>query len=596
MKIWKTIEKHNMVFWLGCLVGSLVFVLIYGWDVVTVTNVDWLLDSSKREGLWDLTQHYLGWEFYRKSPWQFPLGLVEGLYSEAVSVVYTDSIPLFALLFKLFSPVLPEHFQYFGIFQLMCYGLMGGFSGLLARKWTRNPLLCQMTAFLFALSPAMMKRAFYHTALSAHFLVVAAICLWVYQEEIDQKGKRRSGIWWILLILLSAGINAYFTPMVLGIMLCAKLQELLKANDKKRILVHIITETGGAIISLAVMCYVLGYFYGDVSASTTGLTDLSFNLLQFINPGNDLCYIDHRDYLFTTQNYSGILPTLPTVSGWQEEGFSYLGVGVLLLLICNVVAGVVMRCRRETMRMERSWIISIAFGMVIFTFLALSPKGTIGTRVLYDIAYPELIYKALSVFRSTGRLIWPVYYGLMALVLWGGIRLWEENKGRILWKKAGVIFLGIICVIQLLDLMPGIRYKHDAYACGTEVIQQETTGEAKGYRTYLTDERWQQWGEQMDQIMFYTPSMYGVECDPMTSCIFEELALEYDLSLNVTYMSRDLSIPADERTMAHFEERKSGASYPTTLYIFFDISDIPPAEEVNLSYYHVDGYTVGVEN
>lgn len=57
-------QKKRYAFLLGCLIGSLVFVWIYGVGVLDVTNTAWLLDSSKKEGLWDLTQHYLGWIFY----------------------------------------------------------------------------------------------------------------------------------------------------------------------------------------------------------------------------------------------------------------------------------------------------------------------------------------------------------------------------------------------------------------------------------------------------------------------------------------------------------------------------------------------------
>ena len=176
MKIRKKWSNPYVVFGLGCLLGSLVFVWIYGVDVIKVTNIAWLLDSSLTEGLWDLTQHYLGWEFYRQSAWHFPLGLMDGIYSEPVSIVYTDSIPLFAFVCKLLSPLLPVKFQYFGLFELMCYALMGGFGALFVRAFSEKSSFCLLGAFFFVISPVMQKRAFYHTALSAHFLIVAAFC------------------------------------------------------------------------------------------------------------------------------------------------------------------------------------------------------------------------------------------------------------------------------------------------------------------------------------------------------------------------------------------------------------------------------------
>lgn len=55
MKIREKWSNPYVVFGLGCLLGSLVFVWIYGIDVIKVTNIAWLLDSSQTEGLWDLT-------------------------------------------------------------------------------------------------------------------------------------------------------------------------------------------------------------------------------------------------------------------------------------------------------------------------------------------------------------------------------------------------------------------------------------------------------------------------------------------------------------------------------------------------------------
>lgn len=626
MKIRERLQNPYLIFVLGCLLGSLVFVCIYGLAVVNVTNVAWLTDSSQAEGLWDLTQHYLGWVFYRKSPWHFPLGLVEGLYSQPVSIVYTDSIPLFALFFKMLSPLLPANFQYFGLFELLSYALMGGFGTLFVRAFSKKGGICLLSSLFFVLSPVMLKRTFYHTALSAHFLILAAFCLWVWRESFlpedasAERGKPGQIIgrrWrytgrWIILLCLSALINAYFTPMILGIWLCSDLQEYLAKADKKdkELLVIYLAEVLAAGLILFVVSYLMGYFYGDVSASTTGLEELSFNLLQFFDPGNDLCVIDRRNYIFSKQNYSSLLPTLPTLSGWQEEGFAYLGFGMIFLLIFLVGYGIVRwiagkyrksqegesaQIGRAQKANRRSWIISILVGFLVFTFLALSPRASLGSRVLYQISYPQIIYRALSVFRSTGRLIWPVYYGLLALALYGMVFLLERSRGRF-----SLGFLIGLLVLQVYDLYPGISYKHQAYAYAAETGGERDSSQSQdtmtaAYKKYLSSDVWDMLGDQMDEIIFYPPTQFGIECDPRTSCIFEEYALAHDMSLNVTYMSRDMSRTADQKTYAHFEKRKAGEKFTHTLYIFFDISDIPPSEETHLQYYQVDGYVIGVE-
>lgn len=111
--------------------------------VLNVTEDSWLhaswLHTSWLYPSGDLTQHYYGWVSFRNSDWTFPLGLFNTLsYPNYASIMFTDSIPLFAIIFKSISFALPETFQYFGIFGLMCYILQGVFAFTLLRKFINN--------------------------------------------------------------------------------------------------------------------------------------------------------------------------------------------------------------------------------------------------------------------------------------------------------------------------------------------------------------------------------------------------------------------------------------------------------------------------
>ena len=134
----KIFSSRRFTFLCGCIIGAIVFLSIYGVRVLDFTYDTWLLNSYQTESLWDLSQHYIGWLFFRKSPWHFPLGVFDGLYDGGMSIAYTDSIPLFAIIFKILSPLLPETFQYFGLFQLLCYVLMGGFASLIIHKFSNQ--------------------------------------------------------------------------------------------------------------------------------------------------------------------------------------------------------------------------------------------------------------------------------------------------------------------------------------------------------------------------------------------------------------------------------------------------------------------------
>lgn len=583
----RTTAHCKGAFLIGCLTGCITFLLIYGTSILSFTNTSWLMSSDRLEGICDLTQHYMGWVFYRNSPWHFPLGLLDGLYSAPISITYTDSIPLFAIFFKMLSPLLPMQFQYFGLFGLISYILTGGFGALLIHRFIPSHPFCLLSAVFFVVSPVLTKRMFYHTALAAPFLILAAFCLCAYAASMKSVTKISC---WSILSAVSVLINPYYIPMVLGIMLCGLLYEFLHKMKMKTLLFSI----SAPIISFLLAGYISGMFYGSVRASANGLNDLSFNLLQFFNPLNEQLRIINRNYLWTEQNYSRLLPTLPLASPWQVEGFSYLGAGMILILVL-VSIKFLYRFIQGACAGSCPVILCISIGFIVFTFLALSPTAVVLDHTLYSITYPAAIYRLLSVFRSTGRLIWPVYYACVALGLAGIGRLFfnlcasgDHKGGYISGSKVflQILLPGICLLLQLYDLSPSLVQKHDTYAGITDSIT---------YESPLTSKAWEVLGTSCEKIVFYPPAHYGLYCDPFESCTFTAYADRYHLSCNITYLSRNLSAQADADTYSHFSQRKAGASFPENIYIFFDISEVPPASDTGLNYYKIDQRIVGTE-
>lgn len=159
--MFKAIKSSNILFFYSICLGFLVCVATYGVYVLNPTYDAWLLNTGGA----DTVQHYLGWMFYRSSPWHFPLGLIDNLvYPYQVSSIYTDSIPIFALFFKLLSPILPETFQYFGFWALLCFILTTFFSSLIIFRLTNNIYYSMICAVFFTLMPSIFQRMFAHSA------------------------------------------------------------------------------------------------------------------------------------------------------------------------------------------------------------------------------------------------------------------------------------------------------------------------------------------------------------------------------------------------------------------------------------------------
>lgn len=577
------IHHRLLCFLMGCLAGCILFILIYGFRILIPTNDAWLINSTQEEGLWDLSQHYYGWCFYRRSAWHFPIGLMDGIYCKPVSIVYTDSIPLFALIFKLLSPLLPDTFQYFGLFGLLCYGLAGGFGALVAARFTDSIFCCILSGFLFAISPCMLKRMFYHTALSAHFLILAAFVLWMYRDIAFARRRKLYNVLWGILSACATLINPYFTPMIIGIQLCSLLQELIASRHFLRILPTFLAS----ILSVIGSGWIIGMFSGSVEAAATGLEQLSFNPLQFINPANYLLDIEGPlQFKWSTVNYSLILPELPSVSPWQEEGFAYLGLGIITLLIVSIVLIVITLVHHchiiRGHRRRISVIISVLLCAVIFLVLSLSPTWTFGPVTIGTIAWPEKIYHLLSIFRSTGRLIWPVYYLLMITAVSIPAKVLSNTGTR--QKSFFTIVLAACVLIQSLDLIPALAYKYSAYH---QVFSEHSAD--------MPSAVWNSLAKDSSQVIFCPDTSDYVTLDPALSCRFEHLALQYDLSLSITYMSRDVSSGANRYASDALDRRKGGTRDSNIIYIFSPKSPLPDSSSLGLKIYEIDGYLVGSE-
>ena len=572
-------EKWQLTFIMGMVVGFVAFLVIYGVDVLRFTNVSWLTDSQSLEGLWDLTQHYNGWLYYRQTPWTFPIGMTQGICPEDISVAYTDAIPLFAIIFKIFSPILPTAFQYFGLFELLTYMLMGGFGALITYKYSKNIIFNSISAGLFVVSPVLIKRTFYHTALSAHFLILIAICLWIYREEISY---RKFVSYWTLLAVLCVLINPYYVPMVYGILLLSVIQRIIATKEWKRIILLIICPIIGAVL----IGWIIGLFAGSQSSAGDSLELVSYNLNQLYNPADPILIHEPKRPMpiGEVHNYSKFLEPLDVHVGWQTEGFAYLGFGIIIMFIVAVVNGIFYlekNINKENKRYYISLIVSVIIGVVVFTFLAMGPVGTYGASELYHIYWPKPIYNLLAMFRTCGRLIWPVYYGIYTIIL---IIFARTIKG----SKAIWVILLACTILQLLDISPSITYKHNIY---TNI----GVGQENKENPLLTSERMKELASDHTQIVFLPETKLKICICANWSCKFQQYALENDMKMSAAYCSRDVSALADEYANSIIERKRKGESFSDVIFVALFKDDAERFSDLNLDWFEIDDVYIGVE-
>jgi hypothetical protein len=503
------------VFICGGLLGSLFFLYIFGTAVLDFTYTDWLMSGG------DLSQHYLGWKLFRNSSWYFPIGLMDNIvYPFKISMIYTDSIPLFAVFFKLLSPVLPENFQYFGLFGIMCYALQGGCAALIVRKIGGDVGQSIIGSSLFTLSTVMTWRLYFHTSLAAHFIIL--LCILVCLDYTNYSFKKQIVVWSCLLVLC-ASIHLYFVPMVMVFMGFRLLKEYFSSRDiKKQCIVF-----GIPVLVLIGTMYCLGAFYFIGNAGTGELGIASANINAFVNP----------------DGMSRFIKDMPQATTFQYEGNSYLGLGMILFILFILVYKTAYRGRQNWMeflkRGSNPYILGI---MLFFLLFSLSPVITFNQYKLFTYPMFLPIEHLWSIFRSTGRFTWPIIYIITTICVWWTITRFSAKKS--------VLILCVLLLIQCSDL-------------GTWFVNKGNTFKTRvTWRTELASPAWDNLANDYKHIFYAGDDIKGYS--------FLDLAGNNKMTVNDAYLARSNANKITENKQKELSYLADNGPRDDTIYVFQD--------------------------
>ncbi len=530
--------KHGTMLILSGLMGALVFLMVYGWRVLDFTNVAWLRSSGG-----DMTAHYLGWVFYRNTPWQWPIGLLDGITSPyKFSVIYMDSIPLFAFIFKLLSPILPEIFQYFGLFGLLTYVLQGVLGNELIYRFTGKSKESIYGSLIFIFSSTVFQRMFGHTALAFHPIIL--LCLLVYFSKRDIS-ERKGVLYWALLMILAVSIHAYFFPMVFAFVCAYYLSELI-SKEWYRALIKIVI----CLLICFLAMYAWGYFYGTHAMDGGGIGDYNSNLNVLIN-GAGLSL------------FGRLIGITATDSIW--EAYAYLGLGILMLVTVTLFDII----QKKKFKNFRRKYISTVLLVIIFCIVSIFPIIRFGTYTLFTLNLPARINNLVGIFRSNGRFMWPVMYLIMTAVIVYAIK----NFG-----KRGRCLLLICVVMQILDLTPMCESKSSQVSA---LLSCDTT---------LKSEGWAQL-DKTDVYFMYDPVGGG----PLSSTLaMGTYAIDNGLNMNDFYTSKkDNAAIVSNRNREQFEIF-SGNPDDSKIYVFGSVPWDYLRYDTGLNIYQLDGIYIGV--
>jgi Family of unknown function (DUF6311) len=426
--------KFDYAHYTVLLLAFVFFILKFNINVLNVTYTDWVYRLS-----FDPGTELISWNYYRHTPWSFPvIGRLEGYdYPTVTGSGMTGIVSPLAIFFKIFSDFLPQNFQYFGWWLLLCYLLQGYFGLKLIKNITAKyseapPQYLQVLAVVFLIAAPPFLDRYGHMHMFSHFFILAALACYFD----NQKTPCQRFLYFVALSGLCIGVSQYTTVMVMGIGLASFIEmSVRRLMPFYRVFLYGL----GILATVLFVYYLLGGFLMPLAASkSVGFGSYSSNLNTFFNP----------------QRYSKILPKLPFSDDGQYEGFGYLGVGFMILLLfvfghglfIKVVHTILKKTKGNQLHNRLFPVISPLLFMAFFFFLyALSCKIGWNNKIIYEWRYEEIGAMIFDSLRASGRFIWMPFYVIMILGLANFLKIRMSNT---LKTTLLIAFLGI----QLFDI------------------------------------------------------------------------------------------------------------------------------------------------
>jgi hypothetical protein len=522
--------KKGALWIIATIAVIIIYQVCYGLVTLKPSNINWLMSAHE-----DWGTHYMGWAYYKSETWHFPLGKVTGYnYPVGTNVGFTDSIPLCAIFFKLFAPLLSEDFQYFGIWLFLCHLLAAYYTILLFRFFKVNVFVTLAAAIFIAANPVLVYRGM-HPALCAQWLLIASIYYYFLNSQTTPAKKTLQ--YQFILLILSALINPYLCWMVLGfsIITPVKLCFYEKLISRK----YLFTYLAVSLFSVVLIWYI------------TGLVD--FGKKEDLGIGGAYgLYALNLNSLFNSGGFSSFFQQLSMVSWHQYEGYMYLGLGmyfllsILLLYFCFVFVKRKMQKENAGNR-DMVWkksLVPLYILVALYSIFSITLVFTWNEKVLFRIPAPAFFVHLEEVFRASARFFWVTYY----LIILFTIIVIAKSKMKPLIASSLII---AALLIQLYDIKPLLIYRH--LPSGT-------------YTPHMDTKNWLQVMGQFDEILFF-PAFESPKIRSMDYQDFSYLALKAGKPVNLAYVAR-----ADSRAMQRFGDSlrvivENGRLSPRALYI-----------------------------
>jgi hypothetical protein len=454
------------------------------------------------------------------------------------------------------------------------------FAWKLLTIWVEHWVHAVLGTYFFCFAPIFIDRMTVHFALAGHWVLLAGLYLLF---SPNSKFKH-----WIAIAIVSMLVQPYLAVICAALFFAWSLIGLLNTRAAfqfvQRLLLFIgVLFTSGWSSGL--------FIFGLGSSQATGFGVYSANVLAWVDPG------------FTWDEkalWSSHVPDQVQSPG-QYEGMNYLGSGVLLLaivalgyqlikgtwksrgiqiaivlsfittfgrsgtpqtelvLLLGVLSAVVYSELSDQFLLNKSTAVIYVLLFTSLMLIAFTYQISIGDFLIANFTIPASMNNLLSVVRTSGRMLWPITYLLIALVV---VRVSRNLRREV---ASGLIIL--VMLIQVYESVGAVGVTKSMFT-------------RSGPSEILVSPIWNTLGEKYENIAIVLPNDNPILCPtnsdfaaPEGSFLWREVglfALRNQMNLNSFYFSREpISQNATEA-----EELSgligSGKYNGESLYVFID--------------------------
>lgn len=453
----KIIKENILASVLILILSLLVYHFAYGLHTISPSNTAWLLEARH-----DWGQHYLGWAFFRNDDWTFPLGTVKSWYFPmGTNIGLTDSLPLFAIIFKIFNPLLGDEFQYLGLWIFLCFFLNGYFTNKILNLYNINWIIRFFVILFIITNPVLLYRGL-HPALCGQWLIIGSIYIYLRQPKSEKESYKLSYLQGGL-ILLSGLIHPYLTFIIAGFALIVPLKNYVlyyKTPLIKNVVILLAT-----FIILVANWYIVGLIGSSDSEVKNGYGLYSWNLNSFFNP----------------DGFSSIFPQLEKENPKQYEGYSYFGAGMYIVILSSILILIINSFKSKLPKQKIYLIIIFLLWAIPLTIFGISNVISFNEKILFTYPTPEIVITLGNIFRATSRFIWLIYYAIFLSSL---LIIAKSKINNTI--KIGV--LGLLLILQIYD---------------TKMLFTFRKLNSGAYHPPLSEEKWNTVFREFDHVITY---------------------------------------------------------------------------------------------